>query len=65
MQQFANFRIETKYLYLTNYKRETMKTKKNKLGYYIIGSAIIWGAVIVGCALKLKGTDCYYYELKF
>lgn len=36
-----------------------MKTKKNKLGYNIIGSAIIWGAVTLGCALKLKGTDCY------
>lgn len=36
-----------------------MEKKKNVLGYYIIGSAIIWGAVIVGCALKLKGTDCF------
>jgi hypothetical protein len=25
----------------------------------LFGSSIIWGAVIVGCSLKLKGTDCY------
>jgi len=34
-----------------------MKTKS--IGLYIIASAIIWGAVIVGCSLKLKGTGCY------
>ena len=28
-------------------------------GYYILASALIWGAVIIGCALKLKGTECY------
>lgn len=28
---------------------------KNKLGYFIIGSAIIWAAVILGCAFTLKG----------
>ncbi|MDA3952735.1 MAG: hypothetical protein PF485_03745 [Bacteroidales bacterium] len=33
--------------------------KKGKIGYFIIGSAIIWGLVIVGCSLKLKGTTCY------
>lgn len=33
--------------------------KKGKIGYYIIASAIIWGAVIIGCSLKLKGTPCY------
>lgn len=33
--------------------------KKGTIGYFIIASAIIWGAVIIGCALKLKGTDCY------
>ncbi len=38
--------------------------KKGVIGYYIIGSAIIWGAVIVGCALKLKGTS-YYEEISF
>jgi len=30
--------------------------KKNNIGYLIIASAIIWGAVIVGCALVLRGT---------
>ncbi len=33
--------------------------KIRTLGSIIIASAIIWGAVIVGCSLKLKGTDCY------
>jgi len=28
-------------------------------GAYIIGSAIIWGAVILGCSWALKGTECY------
>jgi len=27
---------------------------KNKLGYFIIGSAIIWGATIIACAFALK-----------
>lgn len=36
-----------------------MEKKKNMLGYYIIGSAIIWGAVIVGCSFKLKDTECF------
>ena len=30
--------------------------KKKKIGYLIIASAIVWGAVIIGCALVLKGT---------
>jgi len=30
--------------------------KKKKIGYLIIASAIIWGAVIIGCAFVLKGT---------
>ena len=30
--------------------------KKSKIGYLIIGSAIIWGAVIIGSAVILKGT---------
>ncbi|NNG27839.1 MAG: hypothetical protein HKM87_09960 [Ignavibacteriaceae bacterium] len=30
--------------------------KKNNIGYFIIASAIIWGAVIIGCAIILKGT---------
>jgi len=29
---------------------------KNKIGYFIIASAIVWGVVIIGCALVLKGT---------
>lgn len=33
--------------------------EKKSIGYFIIGSAIIWGAVIIGCSLKLKGTGCY------
>lgn len=33
--------------------------KKFSIAYYIIASVIIWAAVIIGCALKLKGTDCY------
>ncbi len=28
---------------------------KNKLGYFIIGSALIWGAVIIACAFALRG----------
>jgi len=37
------------------------KNKKNALsiGGLIIGSAIIWGAVILGCSFALKGTECY------
>jgi hypothetical protein len=30
--------------------------KKGKIGYFIIVSAIAWAAVIIGCALVLKGT---------
>lgn len=33
--------------------------KKNAIAYYIIASALIWAAVIIGCSLKLKGTECY------
>ena len=29
------------------------------IGSGIIGTAIIWGAVIIGCSLKLKGTGGY------
>jgi hypothetical protein len=28
---------------------------KGKIGYFIIVSALVWGAVIIGCALVLKG----------
>ena len=30
--------------------------KKGKIAYFILASAIVWGAVIIGCALVLKGT---------
>jgi hypothetical protein len=36
-----------------------MEKKKGIPGYYIIGSAVIWGITIVGCALKLRGTECF------
>lgn len=36
-----------------------MVKKKTSIGVLIITSAIIWGIVIVGCSLKLKGTECY------
>ena len=36
-----------------------MEKKKITIGIYIIASAIIWGATIIGCSFKLKGTDCY------
>jgi len=28
---------------------------KNKLGYFIIGSALIWAAIILGSSFVLKG----------
>lgn len=31
-----------------------MESKKNKLKPYIIASALIWAATIIGCALILK-----------
>lgn len=33
--------------------------KKKSIGGFIIASAVVWGAVIFGCALKLKGTSMY------
>lgn len=36
--------------------------KKNNIGYFIIASALVWGGVMIGCALKLKGTP-YYDEI--
>ncbi len=32
---------------------------KGKIGFAIIASAIVWGAVILGCSVALKGTECY------
>ena len=37
-----------------------MKANKSSInGISIIASAIIWGLVIVGSSVSLKGTDCY------
>jgi hypothetical protein len=36
-----------------------MDKAKKSIGVFIIASAIIWGAVIIGCSLKLKGTGCF------
>ena len=33
--------------------------KIQSIGIFIISSAIVWGAVIIACASKLKGTSCY------
>ena len=33
--------------------------KKSTIGVFIIASALIWGGVILGSALALKGTECY------
>ena len=38
--------------------------KKSKIGYLIIASAIVWGAVMIGCALVLKGTP-YKQEVNY
>ncbi len=36
-----------------------MDRKIKPIGAFIIASAIVWGAVIVGCSLTLSGTECY------
>ena len=36
-----------------------MNKKIITIGALIIISAIVWGAVIIGCSLALKGTGCY------
>jgi len=36
-----------------------MDKKKQTIGAFIIASAIIWGAVIVGSSYALSGTECY------
>jgi hypothetical protein len=36
-----------------------MDKKTKTIGAFIIASAIIWGVVIIGCAFKLKGTECF------
>lgn len=37
-----------------------MKKGKKSTGALIIASAIVWGAVMIGCASALKGTECYH-----
>jgi len=41
------------------YSKDIMKKKAWTIGGLIIASAIIWGAVIIGCSFALKGTECY------
>ena len=36
-----------------------MDMKMKSIGAFTIASAIIWGAVILGCSFALKGTECY------
>jgi len=36
-----------------------MDKKFKTIGTFILASAIIWGAVIIGCSYVLKGTECY------
>ena len=36
-----------------------MERKFFSIGAYIIASAFIWGAVIVGCSYALRDTPCY------
>jgi len=36
-----------------------MDVKSKSIGAFTIASAIIWGAVILGCSFALKGTECY------
>lgn len=36
-----------------------MNKKMKNFGAFIIGSALIWAAVIIGSAYALKGTECY------
>ena len=36
-----------------------MEKKFKTIGAFVIASAIIWGAVIVGSSFALKGTECY------
>ena len=36
-----------------------MNKLRMTIGVYILASALIWGAVMLGCSFKLKGTGCY------
>jgi len=40
-------------------QKMTIVTYSVTIGIYMIASAIIWGAVIVGSSYALKGTECY------
>ncbi|KQC03530.1 MAG: hypothetical protein APR54_09340 [Candidatus Cloacimonas sp. SDB] len=33
--------------------------KKSKIGWYVIGSAIIWGLTGILLSLQLRDTDCF------
>ena len=43
------------------HKKNKAKMDKNfkTIGSFVIASATIWGFVIVGCSVALKGTECY------
>ena len=41
-----------------------MEKKNKSIGIFIIASAIVWGAVIIGCSLKLKGTG-YFHDIAY
>jgi hypothetical protein len=36
-----------------------MNKKLITVGAFVIASAVIWGAIIIGCSYALKGTECY------
>ena len=36
-----------------------MDKKIKSIGAFIIASALIWGTVMVGSSMALKGTECY------
>ncbi len=40
-------------------KNDSNELTKERLGIFIIVNAIVWGAVIVGAAMILKGTGQY------
>jgi roadblock/LC7 domain-containing protein len=44
---------------LTGRKGKIMDKKAKTIAVFIIASAIIWAAVIIGCAAALSGTGCY------
>ncbi len=35
-----------------------MTTEQKTIGVFVIASALIWGFVVLGCSLALRGTDC-------